>query len=945
MAGRLTIDFQIDHYAATDNLYFSLQSSNNTDSSTVGPMFRVYNGVVGVYDGTNLITLSNLAAEGVRHSFQIDFDANSQTWSGTLDGSALALGPQTIFAFKTNVASISYFKLSFSGGSTWQSKAYVDNIKLVQTPAPVMTSPSITELNRIWNNRKQYFIDSIDSSFRIPDTYVLYNIEMYTVNLLRFAAATTNLTQLDGLAEVYLSAYKYLTYTNKYVYHYWPGYPTQSVHPLEAPAKMWLGAPLTNGVPGRLEGVLVGSQFLYAVAYLINTIVDLPEAQRTANMTNLVAQYTPVILTDHYHRWIFADQGIFQRKAYGAESGLYNHKEFLLKLLNREFGSTQLNPPSYFNFVTDTDMWILGGVVEMLAAHAKDPVLVPLVESERTNLLAYVELGAVLMTNRFSYSSLTNFQGSPVTGINFDLGSWDDYGDYKYAGYTGAVSPMYQGWPDMPGTNVGWDISHARRFVNFFETMYRNRDVTGLSFPDRSVMEGLSAQLIYGAGNKDINAPLFSNFMDGQNGWYRVAYHTNFPGYRPYGSCTAFLTGGYGFWGEFNSDLAKVRDILWKKIKSLYTADFSGNHRDGTVVGGQWTSGSAANGSPGFMTLAGNTNDVNADYINCGKEGYSSSAGTIEFWIKPTKTNTMEDIVNIFEDTYYNFLLIRRATNSAVQLCIEDNDVTKSSVISVGTIPVGAWSHVAIAQDGSAAKIYINGTNTAVTGTNSAYWTGHLSVAGMWVGKGHWYSFAGGLDDVRVYNRALTAAEIRQDMTGQSPVLSNMVARWEFDAPLNKADINLITNYYADTYSLADSLSLLMFLPVLVGTDDLDKDGLPDEWEARYYGGTTNVNPNTICSNGVNTVQEAYVAGYSPTDPSAFFAITQFDKNAGSPGSYALRWNKVDGRFYTVYWTSNLVSGFPSVPLADHITAGAFTDTAHSTNTAGFYRIEVGIAP
>jgi len=52
---------------------------------------------------------------------------------------------------------------------------------------------------------------------------------------------------------------------------------------------------------------------------------------------------------------------------------------------------------------------------------------------------------------------------------------------------------------------------------------------------------------------------------------------------------------------------------------------------------------------------------------------------------------------------------------------------------------------------------------------------------------------------------------------------------------------------------------------------DLDGDGLPDWWETQYYGDSTNANPSAICSNGVNTVEEAYIAGLNPTNAQSWF--------------------------------------------------------------------------
>ena len=77
--------------------------------------------------------------------------------------------------------------------------------------------------------------------------------------------------------------------------------------------------------------------------------------------------------------------------------------------------------------------------------------------------------------------------------------------------------------------------------------------------------------------------------------------------------------------------------------------------------------------------------------------------------------------------------------------------------------PVNAWTYVAFTYDGATVRLYINGTQVAsraATGaiqtTNSPLWIGGNSPYGEY--------FQGLIDEARVYNRALTQAEIQADM-------------------------------------------------------------------------------------------------------------------------------------------------------------------------------------
>ena len=51
----------------------------------------------------------------------------------------------------------------------------------------------------------------------------------------------------------------------------------------------------------------------------------------------------------------------------------------------------------------------------------------------------------------------------------------------------------------------------------------------------------------------------------------------------------------------------------------------------------------------------------------------------------------------------------------------------------------------------------------------------------------------------------------------------------------------------------------------------------------------------------------------------------------------------MSGRVYSIYWTSNLLSGFGATPLTNNLpwTPAIYTDTTHTAEEKGFYKIEV----
>ena len=88
---------------------------------------------------------------------------------------------------------------------------------------------------------------------------------------------------------------------------------------------------------------------------------------------------------------------------------------------------------------------------------------------------------------------------------------------------------------------------------------------------------------------------------------------------------------------------------------------------------------------------------------------------------------------------------------------------------------------------------------------------------------------------------------------------------------------------------------------------DANGDGLPDDWEARYYGskpGAWPINPFLDPKGDGNTVYAAFLAGTNPLDPSTALR-TQVVMDSGQ---LRLSWNVQPGMVYQVQSAANLVN-------------------------------------
>jgi len=149
---------------------------------------------------------------------------------------------------------------------------------------------------------------------------------------------------------------------------------------------------------------------------------------------------------------------------------------------------------------------------------------------------------------------------------------------------------------------------------------------------------------------------------------------------------------------------------------------------------------------------------------------------TIEAWVNPGSTMTEWNTVVLKERGAGNLSYALYAHDGAPQPFgfntpagyTRTNPVASTTDRGVRTnapLPVGQWSHLATTYDGANMKLYVNGVLVATqpqTGS-LAVSNGALKIGGNSVFSGGEF-FHGLIDEVRIYNRALTVDQIQADM-------------------------------------------------------------------------------------------------------------------------------------------------------------------------------------
>lgn len=191
------------------------------------------------------------------------------------------------------------------------------------------------------------------------------------------------------------------------------------------------------------------------------------------------------------------------------------------------------------------------------------------------------------------------------------------------------------------------------------------------------------------------------------------------------------------------------------------TADSSLRGHTGTITGAAWSS----TGRFGRALLFDGENDLvtvaDAAALDL------TDRMTLEAWVRPSTTGA-----------WHTVLLKEGPSGLSYGLYSSDESGRPSAYLRIGgdvgatgptTVPVNTWSHLALTYDGTALRLYVNGVLAAtrsVTGSASTS-SNPLRVGGNVVWGEY---FAGLIDEVRVYDRALTPAEIQADM--ETPVVS-----------------------------------------------------------------------------------------------------------------------------------------------------------------------------
>ena len=218
--------------------------------------------------------------------------------------------------------------------------------------------------------------------------------------------------------------------------------------------------------------------------------------------------------------------------------------------------------------------------------------------------------------------------------------------------------------------------------------------------------------------------------------------------------------------------------------------DSSGNNFSGTMSDTTWIPegrfGSALsfNGYNSMVTV----ND--APLLRLGQEF------TLEAWVYPTAPQESAVMIkeSLGQGNYY-LQTYPGSSGSPIPSFGINVDGTSTHHVALNDLPLNTWSHLAAVWDGSNTYVYVNGSLVGTQPTTGLLSTSTepLRIGGSTIlpGDGGGF-FQGRIDEVRIYNRALSVNNIRNDMNKPSnPAI----------APIPTSDPNMAGVKYWDLYS------------------------------------------------------------------------------------------------------------------------------------------------
>ena len=374
------------------------------------------------------------------------------------------------------------------------------------------------------------------------------------------------------------------------------------------------------------------------------------------------------------------------------------------------------------------------------------------------------KLGVIPLLVTFSSTGSSDPEGSPLSyNWNFGDGTSSTIANtthtYTTAGSFTASLTISDGTNSVSSANIA--ITTSATATNYPPVAVASATPTSGGAPLNVTFSS--------AGSTDVEGATLTynwDFGDGASSTLASPAHT----YSATGSYTALLTVSDGT----NFDAATpititvasplsglVAAYSFDEGAGSITTDVSGKNNSGTISNATWTASGKYGGALTF-------NGSNALVVIPPSTSLNvTNAMTQEAWVYPTVSKaSWSTVMHRETDAYY--LHASCPDGAMLPASGATFNGTESYVAGASALPLNTWSHVASTYDGSSLKIYVNGVLSSTKTVSGSVQNNNNPLR---IGGNYPYGqfFEGRIDDVRVYNRALSATEIQSSMNTALP--------------------------------------------------------------------------------------------------------------------------------------------------------------------------------
>jgi RHS repeat-associated protein len=238
--------------------------------------------------------------------------------------------------------------------------------------------------------------------------------------------------------------------------------------------------------------------------------------------------------------------------------------------------------------------------------------------------------------------------------------------------------------------------------------------------------------------------------------------------------------------------VAKRVQKLNRGLVAAYS--FSGHANDASFNGNHGTINGATLTTDRFGTANSAYQFSGSSYIKLPAANFQLSNFTYSFWAKPSSNPAAGGLYGVLSvgstggDQLSSLMNAYDGTAANTGWSGGGNNASGggSTTALSGTLPtVGTWYHMTVTRDDANVKVYVNGVlaKTVSTGnTKPSYGTGTVAaIIGARFNLTQF--FQGALDDVRIYNRALAAAEITElyNNSANASLTSDLMTYYVYD--------------------------------------------------------------------------------------------------------------------------------------------------------------------